>query len=107
MVTLNSSIVVVGDNVSYIIPSSARMKSTAEAPYYSSVFNLPQGRVTLSIEQPLPETPLDSTGAKSEAEVTRDHIYDTLGELQIESEEQVNDESKESGDQTKEDDGEN
>ena len=99
-----SSILVVGDNVSYIIPASARIKSTGEAPYYSSVINLSQGRLMLSTEQPLPETPLGVISGGVRREVTREHIYDTLGEMQVE---QVNDESKEFCDEAEETDNQN
>ena len=104
-----SSIVVVGNNVSYIIPASARIKSTAEAPYYSSVINLPQGRLLLSTEQPLPKTPLAASSRGNECEVIREHIYDTLGEQQMELEERVENESKAKcrSDQVEETDGQN
>ena len=95
----NSSIVVVGDNVSYIIPASARIKSTTEAPYFSSVINLPQGNLVLSTEQPLPKTPLCSGEVQNK--VTHEHVYDTLGEFQMDS----NDEKQ--GDEMEEANGQN
>ena len=56
--------------------------------------------MVLSTEQPLPETPLCSAGGV-QSEVKREHVYDTLGELQMAS----NDEKE--GDQSQENDGQN
>ena len=72
----NSSVVLVGDNVSYVISSGIAIKSEQNASYYSSVA-LPKTKLTLSIEQPLPATPVEMIANQNEGEAD-DHVYDRL-----------------------------
>ena len=86
---LSSSVVVIGDNVSYVI-SGASIKPVKETPYYSSVLlGLPRPNLVRSIQQPLPVTPLEFGGAGNEGD---GHICDNLGEQQTELHDEVGEE---------------
>ena len=64
----SGEVVVVGGNISYVIPSAV----LAEAAKDSS-----RNVIKLSLEQPLPPTPVDDINKVDETEIHRDHIYDS------------------------------